>query len=193
MAAMITVEAPGMITLFPGPLTNEEYFALPESKLHIELFEGRVMMAPAPTPDHQEMGLEIASALRHFSKEVGGRAYIAPVDIEVGPGMVYQPDVMYFAPESVPERGDVRTDRVPDIAVEVLSPGTRRYDLVQKMPNYGKAGVREFWVVDPLARTVEVYANEGGEFGDAKRSAFGEPIPSGIVAVGDAGLGTLRA
>ena len=73
----------------------------------------------------------------------------------------------------------------------MLSPGTRRYDLVQKMPNYAKAGVREFWVVDPFGRTVEVYTNEGGTFGEAKRVAFGEDIPSGIAEVGDAGLGEL--
>ena len=188
---MTTVDAPGMITIFPGPLTNEEYFALPESNLHIELFEGRVMMAPSPTPDHQEMALDIAVALRACAEKAKGAAYIAPLDIEVGPGMVYQPDAMYFAPGNVPERGDVRVDRVPDIVVEVLSPGTRRYDLVEKMPNYAKAGVRECWVVDPLGRTVEVYSNEGGTFGEAKRVAFGEGIPSGIADVGDAGLGEL--
>ncbi len=188
---MTTVDAPGMITIFPGPLTNEEYFALPESNLHIELFEGRVMMAPSPTPDHQEMGVEIAMALRQFARKVAGKMYIAPLDIEIGPGMVYQPDVMYFAPGNVPERGDVRTTRVPDIAVEVLSPGTRRYDLVEKLPNYGKAGVRECWVVDPWGRTVDVYVAADGQFGEAKRVAFGEDIPSGIAEVGDAGLGEL--
>ncbi len=191
MAAMTTVEAPGMTTLFPGPLTNEEYFALPESNLHIELFKGRVMMAPAPMPNHQEMGGEIFSAFREWSLQQGGRAYFAPVDIEVGPGMVYQPDVMYFAPGNVPERGEGRTKRIPDIVVEVLSPGTRRYDLNEKLPNYGKAGVREFWAVDPSGRTVEVFTNGGGSFGAAKRVAFGEPIPSAIADVGDAGLGEL--
>lgn len=188
---MTTVEAPGMITLFPGPLTNEEYFALPESNLHIELFEGRVVMAPSPTPEHQEMGLEIAFALRGFANRAGGKTFIAPLDIEIGPGMVYQPDVLYFAPGNVPERGDVRVDRVPDVVVEVFSPGTRRYDLNDKLPNYARAGVREFWGVDPLARTVEVYTNEGGTFGEPKRVAFGEAIPSAVAEVGDAGLGAL--
>jgi Uma2 family endonuclease len=188
---MTTVEAPGMITLFPGPLTNEEYFALPESNLHIELFEGRAVMAPSPMPDHQDLSLEIAFALRRFAKEFGGKTFIAPLDIEIGPGMVYQPDVLYFAPGNVPERGKSRVNRIPDVVVEVLSPGTRRYDLVEKMPNYGKAGVREFWVVDPLGRTVDVYTNEGNTFGEAKRATIGESAPSKIADVGNAALGGL--
>lgn len=188
---MTTVEAPGMITLFPGPLTNEEYFALPESNLHIELFEGRVVMAPSPMPDHQRVVLKLAIALSRHAEVHDGEAFVSPLDVEVGPGMVYQPDALYFAAGNEPNRGASRVDRVPDVVIEVLSPGTRRYDLNDKLPNYARAGVREFWGVDPIARTVEVHTNEGGAFGEATRVAFGESIPSKIADVGDAGLGAL--
>src|SRR5688572_1537631 len=80
---MRTVDMGAMRVLFPGPLTNEQYFALPESNLHMELFEGKVLMAPAPTPEHQGAALRLARALLDYADRAGGVALIAPVDIAV--------------------------------------------------------------------------------------------------------------
>ncbi len=52
----------------------------------------------------------------------------------------------------------------PDLVVEVISPSTMRYDRGPKMQAYAKAGVKEYWLVTPLARSVEVYLNHGGVF-----------------------------
>lgn len=187
---MTTVDQPGMVVLFPGPLRNVDYFALPESNLHIELFDGRVLMAPAPTPMHQRVVVKLAGVLDEYSSRHGGAVFVAPLDVELADGQVFQPDVLYLAPEQAPPDED-HLRGAPALVVEVLSPGTRSYDIREKAPVYARAGVLEMWAVDPRERSVSVYRNRDGVFGEPETVAFGTAISSQVVDIGDAELGEL--
>lgn len=184
---MTTVAAPGMAVLFPGPLRNAEYFALPESVLRIELFEGEVLMAPAPTPMHQDIVGAVFAALRQAARATGGRAFLSPLDVELDEGHVYQPDVLYLAPGQETLVG-AHILGAPALIVEVLSPGTRRHDLEAKRPVYARAGVREMWTIDPDRRAIAVHRNQDGQFAQPVVVRFGDVIPSAIVEVGPADL-----
>ncbi len=171
------------------PLTAEEYFRLPEDDPNrYELFEGMLLMVPPPGAPHQRIVVVILVALREFAQRAGGEAFVSPIGVVLGPDLVFQPDVCFVS------RARLRIiqhniEGAPDIVVEVLSPSTRRFDSSTKLRTYLEAGVRAVWLVDPMSRTVTVHF--GGGRRRPRKADFGEPIPSTIVQVGDAGLGEL--
>jgi Uma2 family endonuclease len=87
-----------------------------------------------------------------------------PVDLRPTPDNVLIPDVIYIARDRLHIIGPRTIDAAPDLVVEILSPGTRRRDLTVKRDLYARFGVQEYWIVDPVARTVEVLALTGAEF-----------------------------
>jgi Uma2 family endonuclease len=72
-----------------------------------------------------------------------------PVDVRINDRNVYAPDVWWCSEANAPGLDDIRLPDVPDLAVEVLSPSTRRYDLGVKRARYDEQGVPELWIVDP--------------------------------------------
>lgn len=168
-------------------VTVEEYLAMPETTIQHNLIEGRLYVSAAPTPRHQEIVGRLFARLLGFADESGGRAYPAPTDFMLGDGAVVQPDIGYIGPD----RLDIVQERVlggPDIAIEILSPGTRRFDRVRKLRTYEKNGVREVWLVDPDSQTVIVFFNAGDSWLREQSVLFGDEIPSGIVHIGSGGL-----
>ena len=77
---------------------------------------------------------------------------------------VYQPDVSFLSNARLYLAGEVYVQGAPDLAVEIISPSSRRYDAFEKRINYARAGVREYWLVDPIERSVAIYTLEGDQF-----------------------------
>jgi Uma2 family endonuclease len=135
-------------------VSEEEFLSLPESMDRIELIDGEVFVAPSPTITHQlVLGrvyvLFAAWAQQHPPAVVG----LAPLDVRLRKGRIVQPDVFLLL-EGVP---DDRTpiEVIPDLIVEVVS-GKRAHDRFLKRALYADAGVREYWLVDPKRRLVEI-------------------------------------
>ena len=92
---------------------------------------------------------------------------------------VVQPDVAVFCdPEKLTYKG---ATGAPDLAVEVLSPWTMKKDLSEKFRAFERAGVREYWVVDPAHRTIMVYVRVGDRFGDGALHQFEAKVVSGVL------------
>lgn len=149
----------------PGPgqgrWTYKDYAALPESRDKYEVVNGVLYMSPAPSGAHQDAALEIASHLRAHIKQAGlGLVRIAPFDVELAPNVVVQPDVLVVLKENSDKVTDNRIIGAPDLVVEVASPSTAIYDRHEKLEAYARAGVPEYWIVDPNAHTVEVLTLE---------------------------------
>lgn len=146
-------------------LTFENYLALPETKQRYEIVDGVLIMAPAPTPDHQWVAQEIFVLLRDF---VGGRStgvvLLAPVDllIQRQPLRTRQPDLLFLNGERTGIRGRDQLRGLqflevpPDLVVEVLSPSNTRREIEDKLDDYRRIGVKECWLVSPEAETIEV-------------------------------------
>ena len=145
-----------------GPYRAGDYFALPDEP-RCELLYGRLQVTPAPSVRHQDVVLLVAILLRDQARRVGGRVVVSPVDVVLAPHSVVQPDVVYVGAERA---GIVREriERAPDLVVEVLSSGTARRDRGEKLRLYAEAGVGEYWIVDPAARTFEFLVNGDGAF-----------------------------
>lgn len=145
-----------------------------------ELIDGELFVTPAPVPGHQRVVVRLSSAL-----EVQGRGLlvlVAPTDIQIDDDTVVQPDIVIFQPERAtvvhPESAPP-VGLVPDIAVEVSSPSTRRLDIVHKRRLYERSGVAEYWFVDREAEVVDVYAF--GASDDLRTASGDERVPSDLV------------
>jgi Uma2 family endonuclease len=86
------------------------------------------------------------------------------LDVVLSDGDVLQPDLLFIARERESIIGPARVEGAPDLVVEILSPGTAYDDLRRKYRIYERSGVREYWIVDPMAKRVEVFRNENGVF-----------------------------
>ena len=168
-------------------VTVEEYLAMPETTTPHNLIKGRLYTSPTPIVKHQDIVAELFAHLRTFSHEDGGHAFLSPMDCHLPDRSVVQPDVGYITSTRL---GII--DRwvmgAPDIAIEVLSPGTRRFDRVKKLRTYEKNGVREVWLVDPDSQTVILFFNAGTACEREQSVLFGDPIPSTIAPLGTGGL-----
>jgi Uma2 family endonuclease len=140
-------------------LTYQEYLDLPEMKQRYSIIDGELVMAAAPTPDHQTVVLELSSTLNSFVREHRlGRVFVAPLDIVIrrDPLRTRQPDVMFISNARRYIIGLQVIEGGPDLVIEVLSPTNTRQDLQEKLQEYQRIGVREAWIVSPQAQTVEV-------------------------------------
>jgi Uma2 family endonuclease len=130
---------------------------LPESNLPTEIWDGHLVMAPAPIPSHQIISSRIEDALRRWvSRRRLGLVLDAPVDVVLAPKLVYQPDVFFISKQ----RLHLITDRIqgaPDLVVEIVSSGRRKHDYKDKKDNYEAHGVKEYWIIDPDKEHVEVW------------------------------------
>ena len=169
--------------LFPpqGQWTEEDYFALPDSNRLMELSEGRLIMPPHPTFQHQTAVQNLFLKLHAFVTERQlGIVRFAPLPVRLWPGKIREPDIFFIAKE---HRDRLRESYcgVPDLVVEVTSPGTRRVDRGEKLYEYAKAGVAEYWIVDPDERTVEVYALRDGVYEPLDKFREGETARSELL------------
>ena len=138
---------------------------MPEDGRRYEIHGGEIVVVAAPAFRHQMAVFEIAAVLNDYGRRWGGRAVTAPFDIVFDEHDVVQPDVVFFRRERLHMvHPDVVTRAAPDIAVEVLSPSTAAIDRGRKMRLFARYGVPECWIVDPVARRIEVHALEEGAY-----------------------------
>jgi Uma2 family endonuclease len=145
-----------------GPYRRSDYETLPDEP-RCELIYGRFYLSPSPISLHQLVVLLLVKALDEIAVSTGGLALMAPLDVVLAEHSVVQPDVLYFTPEKR-QRAANRVEGAPDLVVEVLSAGTARRDRGEKLRLYAEAGVREYWIVDPVERQIEFLVNERGRF-----------------------------
>ncbi len=153
----------------PGPKqgqwTYAHYAALPEDGQHYEIVHGVLFMTPAPNPAHQQVAGELFSYLRNHVKQFNlGRVFMAPIDVEIAPDDVFQPDVLLLLQTHLDKVKASRIIGTPDLVVEVASPGTATHDRREKYDAYANAGVPEYWIADPIAHTVEVFILESRKY-----------------------------
>lgn len=164
-----------------GEWTYGDYLRLPDDGRRYEVIRGHLYVAPAPAFDHQYAIWQLGRLLGNFVVEKGlGILLPAPFDLRLPGGLAapVQPDLVFLRAGNQPRPGDRSFEGVPDLVVEVLSPGTRHLDRSVKLSAYREAGVPEYWLVDPRTRTVQVLALEGGEYAQRELRGTGETLTS---------------
>ncbi len=164
------------------PYTFDDYCTLPEDmSRRYELLHGKLFMVPAPTTRHQHILSNLNSVVsQHVQNHLLGVVFFAPVDVILGQGdarEVVQPDLMFVAAS---RREIVKLHGIegpPDLVVEILSLGTAERDRGYKLTMYARYGVLEYWIVDPNARTVDVYCAGATEYSAPIRYVESDVMP----------------
>jgi Uma2 family endonuclease len=140
-------------------MTAEEFLAMPEPELGWprSLVAGEVVVND-PTVLHGEVQGELYLALTTWSRSASGRGKVVlPIDVQLDERNVFKPDILWYAEGRAPARLDRRPYPMPDLAVEVRSPSTWRYDVGAKKSGYERHGLPELWLVDTAGEAVLVF------------------------------------
>ena len=129
-------------------MNADDFLSLPETEARFELVNGVVLMSPSPRPRHWRFVQEILIQIQTFARPLGGFDTYAEVDVRLDDSTVYQPDLAVYArtPAIKPPE---RLTSPPDLVVEILSPGSKAFDLATKRDTYERFGVKEYWAIDP--------------------------------------------
>ena len=158
------------------PLPKEERYTLSDAlkwdeQEHIELLEGTPIMMAPPSRAHQEISGALFAQLHNYLDGKKCRVYAAPFSVRLfeRPGdrpenvdTLVEPDLSVVCdPDKL---DDIGCKGAPDLIIEVLSPSTQRHDRLTKYNLYERAGVKEYWIVSPDERTVQVSVLTDGRY-----------------------------
>ena len=137
-------------------LTYEDYVALPDDGRRYELYEGDLIVTPAPRPRHQLVigSLHVLMA-EHVRRHALGEVFLSPIDVILSRITVVQPDLVYVETARLGIVTERALEGAPTLVVEVLSPSTDARDRDVKQALYARHGVPYYWIVDPAARTIQ--------------------------------------
>lgn len=144
--------------------TYEDYERLPEGAPY-QLIGGELIITPSPIPYHQILAGRIFLNLSRYVEDNNlGIVIFAPIDVYLSETETYQPDIIFISKERLNIIGEKKIEGPPDIVIEILSPQTAYYDLRVKKDTYESSGVREYWIVDPIKKSIELYENREKRF-----------------------------
>lgn len=164
--------------------TLEEFWQLPDppDRSKLELIAGVLYMSPPPEDTHDDVVARLIEVLRaHLTaSNTKGRLYVPRAAIWTSRRTYLEPDLFYVSAELAARLPPKRRDTA-DLVVEVISPGSSFYDRNTKAETYAALGVRELWLIDETAQTVEVRRQAGGGVFDEGRT-FGveESVESSV-------------
>lgn len=147
-----------MLSINARPVTRHDYVQIPVGAPNYQLIEGDLVMAPSPGSYHQDIVVNLVSIFREFLRDQPiGKVCVAPLDVYLSDINVYQPDVLFIRKENLSIVEDHGIEGAPDLAIEILSKSSAKYDLGPKRAVYARTGVEELWIIDPTKRTLAVY------------------------------------
>lgn len=140
------------------PKTMLEVFeSLPEGTL-AQLINNQLVMSPAPSFTHQKVSMDISGRIHAFlEKNPIGMVLAAPFDVYLNRRNAFQPDIIFIGKEKMHQIKENGLHGAPDIAIEILSPQTAKYDLEDKMQVYAQKGVQEYWIIEPHEKLATGY------------------------------------
>ena len=143
-------------------LTYEDYCAAPADNRY-ELLDGELIMVAAPNIKHESVRSLLGHHLSNFIIDHGlGKLFYAPCDVMLSESNVVQPDLLFVSREREHLlRDGQKVQGAPDLVIEILSPSTADRDRGKKLALYGRHGVTEYWLVDPVAETIQIHRLQG--------------------------------
>lgn len=162
-------------------ITVKEFSQLElDENFFYELINGTIVKKQAPSFAHQNASMNLSILLGNFIKEKKlGKLAASPIDVFFDDYNNAQPDLIFIKKERefiITKHG---IEGVPDLIVEILSPSTFRSDRREKFNLYLQFGVSEYWIVEPVNKSIEVYVLESGKY-DLQFSAIGEGINNSV-------------
>lgn len=154
-----------------------------------EIIGGELVVCPSPAPKHQRLVIRLTDRFLELVVRPGfGELFVAPTDVKLSEHDVVVPDLFVIAAGRQAIVGETYIHGAPDLIVEILSPSTRVWDQIRKSALYATSGVREYWMVDPQAKSVDVLTLKDGAYEPAPQEqgmARSLIFPSFVVDVAD--------
>lgn len=147
----------------PPPLTYDEYCLLPEDGRRYEILDGDLLVSPSPSTRHQTVSRRLQFALMQSLESTGlAQVFNAPMDLILEPTSVVQPDLIIVssARTSIVTRRAI--EGIPDVVVEILSPGGSDRDERLKRRLYERHAIPEYWIVDPELGYITAWRLDSG-------------------------------
>jgi Uma2 family endonuclease len=151
----------------PGvKLTYDDFLLFPDDGLRHELIDGEHYVTPSPNMHHQRVSGRLHLAIGTWLRANPiGEIFYAPFDVVFTRFDVVEPDLLYLSNErAATALTELNVQGVPNLVVEILSKSTRGRDKTLKRQLYERSGVDEYWIVDPIARTIRVHHQDAGRF-----------------------------
>ena len=151
--------------------TLADYLQWEEEEGRYELIDGDAYLMAPPTTQHQKVSGEIFRQLANFLEGKKCEVYAAPFGVRLferegdrpeDVDTLVEPDITVVCDPS--KLDDIGCRGTPDLIMEILSPSTQRHDKLTKFNLYQRAGVREYWIVDPASKSVQVFVLEDGHY-----------------------------
>jgi len=147
-------------------MSADQYLDLPDDGYRYELVDGVVIRSPSPTPRHQAVAMEMIRQLLLFleSNPIGHVLHEVDLVLEKkagGTDRVYRPDLLFVDRNHPKGR---RIEAPVGVVVEVILPDRRQFDLETKRTDYERAGVHEYWLIDPDAESMRFWRLQSGRF-----------------------------
>jgi Uma2 family endonuclease len=161
-----------------GEWTYQDFLRLPDNGMRYEVIEGNLCISPASRPLHQEILGALCRVLHEQINKRSGQFLLGPVAL-VLPGYAEpaQPDLLFIAQDRLAIVREAMILGVPDMVAEVLSPESVYHDRRRKFELYARAGVWEYWLVDP-AGTIEIYVLRGQAYAPMGSFTWGDTLQS---------------
>lgn len=156
--------------------TAEDYWNIPDG-LRAELIDGQLYNMAPPSRIHQKLIMELSSTIHDFILSNSGNCEVYPapfsVNLNADEKIYVEPDISVICDQNkLNDRGCVGA---PDFIIEIVSPSSQRMDYITKLFKYRTAGVREYWIVNPMKETVQTYLFDVEE--DSCQYSFDDIIP----------------
>ncbi len=135
-------------------VTYETYLALAPDARIVEWVDGEIITYMPATLQHQELLAFLFKLLSGFCDVLGlGKVVAAPFEVKLWPdGPSREPDLLFISRDRWSSLSNRRFEGAPDLVVEIVSPSSAREDRVRKFDEYERAGVGEYWIIDPRPR-----------------------------------------
>jgi Uma2 family endonuclease len=151
--------------ILPPELGYEDFWELPDDGNRYEIIDGKLYVTPAPAVRHQILVSRLDNLLtRHLEGTGAGHVFLAPIAVILGPHRQVQPDLLFVSRQRNKLITSKEVTGAPDLAVEIVSPSSRRTDRTVKSAAYADSGISWYWIVDPDDRTVEEYRLESRKY-----------------------------
>jgi Uma2 family endonuclease len=151
-------------TKLAGTWTYEDLFTLPDDSRRYEIVEGELYEMPSQGMDHATAVMNLITLLLPIATARRARWLTAPLDVFLPGAEPVQPDILMILPDGAARLVPRGIEGPPDLVIEVLLPASRGRDRLLKRSLYARAGVREYWLVDLEARTIEILALDRDAF-----------------------------
>jgi Uma2 family endonuclease len=147
-------------------LSVRDYMSIPEGDdRRFELIDGELILALSPVTQHQRISRNLVEILIGFVRTQSlGELFYAPMDVVLSEYDVFQSDILFISRNRIHIIGENNIQGAPDLVIEILSPSTESRDRGIKLEQYLRYGVREYWIIDPQDKTLEVLRASDTEF-----------------------------